>query len=233
MNDKFRKWISEHQIISAFLLSIIIVIFFLIWKNGADVSNKFAGIFTPLLVAAVTIYLSNRQHNIADAQRAVAEESKNIAATNRDIAERKLKLELFEKRYELYHKFTKTYLEYTKYYEFVKMFNGKNIYFRDENSKVNYSEKNNKLKDELTIIYNDMFTEINKISFLFDEECHDCCLITMMCIEKFLDSARIIKHDEKIILISFDYMKYDQEISGKFSQSKEMLKPYMSLKGIA
>lgn len=69
---------------------------------GADASNKFAGIFTPFIVAAVTIYLSNRQHNIADAQRAVAEESKNIAATNRDIAERKLRLELFEKRFSAY-----------------------------------------------------------------------------------------------------------------------------------
>lgn len=69
---------------------------------GADASNKFAGIFTPLIVAVVTIYLSNRQHNIADAQRAVAEESKNIADAQRAIAKQKIRLDLFDKRYKMY-----------------------------------------------------------------------------------------------------------------------------------
>lgn len=200
---------------------------------GADTSNKIAGIFTPLLVAVVTIYLSNRQHNIADAQREVAEESKNIAATNRDIADKKMKLELFEKRYELYHKFTKMYLEYTKYYDFAAVFNNNNIDFQDTNTKVNYLEKHKKLQDNLTTIYNDMLTEINKISFLFDEECHDYCLITIKSIEKMLDSVRILSQNWATILFAPDYMEYDQEISEKFLKAKEILKPYMSLKEIA
>ncbi|MCP1244187.1 hypothetical protein GOB86_15140 [Acetobacter lambici] len=101
LSKKVWCWIKWPFYIVAGIL-IFLIVTQLVECFGADASNKFAGIFTPLIVAAVTIYLSRRQHNIADAQRAVAEESKTIAAANRDIAERKLKLELFDKRYAVY-----------------------------------------------------------------------------------------------------------------------------------
>ena len=146
---------------------------------GADASNKFAGIFTPFIVAAVTIYLSNRQHNIADAQRAVAEESKNIAAANRDIADRKLKLELFDKRYEVYNSVISFYsfsLSLNKrpseYIHGPTMALCKKYFFNIEHkNKLNEAlDKAKKDRIELEKQYEVKIISIQKARFIFDEK---------------------------------------------------------------
>ena len=182
MIQKIDKWTSENPIICGVIALLLVPFFYLIWNVGVDKANKFAGIFTPLIVALVTIYLSNRQHNIADAQRAVAEESKNIAATNRDIADKKMKLELFEKRYELYeavHSFyfycsqmNKTALDY---------FHGRKkpleLWDRFEAGDYEKFKEANKAakedRENLESQYKEKMTIISKALFLFDRQIYD------------------------------------------------------------
>lgn len=173
------KFIDKHPIISGLIALMIIPLFYIIWRVGADTANKFAGIFTPIIVAGVTIYLSNRQHNIADAQRAVAEENKNIAAANRDIADKKMKLELFEKRYEIYNSVVGIYsfalslnkrpaeYIYGSTMEIDKCFFF-NIDDKDKFKKALEKAKNDRI--ELDKQYEEKIISIEKSRFIFGEE---------------------------------------------------------------
>ncbi|GBQ66498.1 hypothetical protein AA0474_1137 [Acetobacter lovaniensis NRIC 0474] len=180
LSKKVWCWIKWPFYIVAGIL-IFLIVTQLVECFGADASNKFAGIFTPLIVAAVTIYLSRRQHNIADAQRAVAEESKNIAAANRDIADRKLRLELFDKRYEIYQTFVEFFvychdipLDIREYLKLSKKEEESVFLYEDPkvwNESLERAEKNiGKIQQNLDLFKNKCEISIGKSMFLFKSD---------------------------------------------------------------
>lgn len=111
-----------------FICAVILFLFitWLIEIFGVDPSNKFAGIFTPLIIGSLTAYvalnqykLAQKQHDLAKEQKAltarqadIAEQQASVARENKEIAHNKLKLELFDKRYAVFEQF----IEYFGYY---------------------------------------------------------------------------------------------------------------------
>lgn len=118
MTDKFKKWVSEHPYLYAGIVcvtpTVCIVVACLICHVGVDRSNKFAGIFTPLVVSGVTAYFAWNQLNLGKEQKALTERQAEIARQqavtaqeNKEIAANKLRLDLFDKRYEVFSKILK------------------------------------------------------------------------------------------------------------------------------
>ncbi|MFT8850371.1 hypothetical protein [Acetobacter orientalis] len=151
---------------------------------GVDASNKFAGMFTPLIVAGVTIYLSNRQHNIADDQRAIAEVQARIADSNRKIASEnskiaynKIRMDLFDKRFEVYEYITDLFDEFANLKMKVNYYvQSKDTIDSRPDSSEYYSNykldiQNEKINHENSI--KQSYYKMQKIEFLFNRVCAD------------------------------------------------------------
>lgn len=236
MMEKFKKWVSEHPYLYTGIVCVIatvcIVVACLIGQFGVDRSNKFAGIFTPLIVAVVTIYLSRRQHNIADAQRAVAEESKNIADAQRVIAKQKIRLDLFDKRYSMYQEIFSLFDDFlhlnSLIYEFENQYTDEycgnhlhaQLLLKDiETNKIDVHVKNEKMKRFL-----------NKVEFLFSEEAKEQLRDLIKTISISLSNISI---DTAGLLDGIDNHRDNLiDVKTSYFELLSILKPYMDLSDI-
>lgn len=83
-----------YPVILFFFLIVIMVSIF-----SVDQTNKFMGIFTPLIVGGMTAWVAWNQFQLSKEQKEISKQQADIAKKNKKIAKNKLKLELFEKRY--------------------------------------------------------------------------------------------------------------------------------------
>ncbi|MCP1240882.1 hypothetical protein NKW44_14565, partial [Acetobacter lovaniensis] len=193
--DKFKKWVSEHPYLYAGIVCVIatvcIVVACLIGQFGVDRSNKFAGIFTPLVVAGVTAYFAWNQLNLGREQKALTERQAEIARQqaitakeNKEIAANKLRLDLFDKRYEVFSKILKHFsfafdlsLDINDYLCLTPSEKNEYSICHERNflSGEIYDRAKNKL--EIILKYNqesktDREVDLTKIKLLFDDRIH-------------------------------------------------------------
>ncbi|MFT8309161.1 hypothetical protein [Acetobacter malorum] len=223
---------------------IFLVITWLVEIYGVDNSNKFASMFTPLIVACVTIYLSNRQHNIADAQRAVAvqqakiaESNSEISRENKDIALRKLRLELFNKRYAVFQVIKQAYVR--TYYCNEDISQEPDTFQIMTSFAVNINK--NEIIDHLKSIKTDLIKDIseftlcvNQVEYLFNKETYDKCVEMGEELEEYIKNFEtIIKSYEKNLIHNNKYIKIYNKIQTKYTIIEVLVKPYMSLSEIS
>lgn len=236
MMAKLWKYIDEHPFLFVLgLLSSLGLIYYIVSLSiefGANTSNKVAGIFTPLIVAAVTIYLSGRQHNIADAQRAVAEESKNIADAQREIAKQKIRLDLFDKRYSMYQEIFSLFDDFLHLNSLIDEFENQytdeycgnhlhaQLLLKDiEINKIDVHVKNEKMKRFL-----------NKVEFLFSEEAKEQL---RDLIETISSSLNEINVNSKHLLHNIDNLMENKFfVVESYRELSFIVNPYMDLSDI-
>lgn len=214
---------------------------------GADASNKFASMFTPLIVAVVTYVLTTRQHDIADAQREVASQQAGIAASNRDIASanseiarenkdiaaNKLRMDLFEKRYELYQEFMETFREFSRSNDKVVRI----VSASDHGTYIPYNSSfiRNRL-DEISGIKQknnekagSLYRNIDKMRFLFNQEASRKCRDMIGNIYLYIDEINVNADDIYTIVKNENYKSHWAHAKSAYDEILFITSEYMDL----
>lgn len=196
---------------------------------GVDAANKFAGMFTPLIVAVVTIYLSNRQHNIADAQRAIAVQQAKTASN-------KLRLDLFDKRFNVYQNIIEIKAGIDDIVSHIENSLRIKKAIRDT-TKYIFTHPDKKLDEKkLHSQENVKILEANlgKVEFLFNESLRENCTEIIKYCNLFLLSIEFQYEDE---IFSFyddpdSLTIYIPKLNEIYKEIRKDIKPYMDLSTI-